>query len=134
MNICSRLSEIEFLKYIESNRSIYWSKTRNEYIKHYPVCEICVREAKVVHHIIPVHIHSGLELSWSNLISLCDNCHFKYGHLENWKSWNPLLTIDQLLIRYDLSYNNLRWIQEKEFRPYTDQDAEKFMDKFLCRT
>jgi 5-methylcytosine-specific restriction endonuclease McrA len=42
-----------------------------------------------VHHIVPVHLAPELELDPENLITLCDKyCHFIFGHLMNYKSWN----------------------------------------------
>ena len=42
-----------------------------------------------VHHIVPVHLAPQLELDPENLITLCDKyCHFIFGHLMNYKSWN----------------------------------------------
>jgi len=42
-----------------------------------------------VHHIVPVHLNPDLELDPENLITLCDKyCHFIFGHLMDYKSWN----------------------------------------------
>ena len=41
-----------------------------------------------VHHIIPRHIDKSLELEWGNLITLCRECHFRFGHFLDWKKYN----------------------------------------------
>lgn len=71
-------------------RSPKWSKVRSDHLKDNPVCEICGSNLKPeVHHIVPVHIDSSKELDTDNLITLCDKyCHFIFGHLMNWKSYN----------------------------------------------
>lgn len=36
-----------------------------------------------------MHVNPDKELDPDNLITLCDNpCHFVFGHLLNYKSWN----------------------------------------------
>lgn len=71
-------------------RSSQWPKVRAEHIKNNPNCAACGRSKKVeVHHIQPYHLRPDLELSFDNLITLCDDpCHFVFGHLMNYKSWN----------------------------------------------
>lgn len=71
-------------------RSPKWSKTRADYLKDNPCCAVCGSCYKPeVHHIIPVHVDASKELDLNNLITLCDKyCHFIFGHLMNWKSYN----------------------------------------------
>jgi 5-methylcytosine-specific restriction endonuclease McrA len=80
-----------FKKYLRyAYRSPKWSSVRKEHLKHNNVCAACGRDKKLeVHHIEPVHLNPDRELDPTNLITLCDNpCHFVFGHLMNYKSWN----------------------------------------------
>ena len=71
-------------------RSPGWSKLREEHIKKQPHCQACgSKKRPEVHHIVPVHLDPSQELNPDNLITLCDKyCHFIFGHLMNYKSWN----------------------------------------------
>lgn len=71
-------------------RSPDWPKLRSEHLKKQPCCMACGSCKKPeVHHIIPVHLDKNKELDPNNLITLCDKyCHFIFGHLMNYKSWN----------------------------------------------
>lgn len=71
-------------------RSYKWSKVRKEHLENNPTCAACGRNKKLeVHHIKPFHLNPELELDPNNLISLCDDpCHFVFGHLMNYQSWN----------------------------------------------
>ena len=77
-------------------RSPRWKAVRNAHIAKNPECAICGRkEGLEVHHIIPFHINPDLELESSNLITLCGKyCHFVFGHLMNWQSWNENIVED----------------------------------------
>lgn len=73
-------------------RSSKWPKVRDTHLKVDPVCNVCgTKEDLNVHHIIPYHIDRSKELDPTNLITLCNNnrCHFTFGHLFNWSSFNP---------------------------------------------
>lgn len=82
----------------EAYRSPKWKSIRTEHLKKYPSCMACgSTKNPEVHHIIPVHIDSDKELDPNNLITLCDKyCHFIFGHLMNWKSWNPDIISDSI--------------------------------------
>lgn len=71
-------------------RSSKWPALRKEHLKKQPCCMACGSCVKPeVHHIIPVHLDSAKELDPDNLITLCDKyCHFVFGHLMHYKSWN----------------------------------------------
>ena len=73
-----------------ATRSPGWSKLRNEHIEKQPYCQACGSYKRPeVHHIVPVHVDPSKELDPDNLITLCDKyCHFIFGHLMNYKSWN----------------------------------------------
>lgn len=64
---------------IERGYDAAWTKLRNNYIKHNPLCECrgpaCKVAARIVHHINPVHLRPDLRLERSNLMSVCDPCH-----------------------------------------------------------
>lgn len=78
----------KFLRF--AYRSPKWSSVRKEHLISQPNCAACGRNKKLeVHHIEPVHINPDRELDPSNLITLCDDpCHFLFGHLMDYKSWN----------------------------------------------
>lgn len=75
----------------EAFRSPKWASVRKEHLIKQSQCTICGSTSKLeVHHIVPVHVDPTKELDADNLITLCDKyCHFIFGHLMNWKSWNP---------------------------------------------
>lgn len=80
-------------------RSSQWPSVRAIILKEQKVCAACGAKKKLeVHHIKPFHLFPDLELSASNLIVLCEgagcNCHFTFGHLLNWKSYNPSVIDD----------------------------------------
>ena len=79
-----------------AERSPKWAEVRKQHIKSNPCCAACGSCNKPeVHHIVPVHVDPSKELDPSNLITLCDKyCHFVFGHLMNWKSWNSNITED----------------------------------------
>ena len=67
-----------------------WRKVRNEFAKQYPNCSVCGASKELeVHHIRPWSLFPDRRYDFSNLISLCDPCHFRFGHWRNWKKWNP---------------------------------------------
>lgn len=74
-------------------RSPQWRALRQRFLRAHPVCEACGRLEKLnVHHIIPVHHRTDLELEWENLLTLCEwptwNCHLRIGHRGNWQSFD----------------------------------------------
>lgn len=78
-------------------RSPKWNKVRAQHLKEQSVCQVCgTIEELNVHHIIPFHIDQSKELDPSNLITLCEynKCHFVFGHLFNWSSYNSNVLID----------------------------------------
>jgi hypothetical protein len=92
-----------------SLRSKLWNKTRIAFIKKNPFCAYCKSITYLqVHHIKPFHIWPELELNPENLVVLCENpninCHFKIGHLEDWKSYNPLV-LKQIYFRNNKPYD-----------------------------
>ena len=78
-------------------RSGQWPKVRNDHLKIDPVCNVCGgKEDLNVHHIVPFHIDKSKELDPNNLITLCNgnSCHFAFGHLYNWSSYNSDVKTD----------------------------------------
>jgi len=78
----------KFLRF--AYRSPKWSSVRKKHLEDNNFCAACGRTKKLeVHHIEPVHLNPDRELDPSNLITLCDDpCHFIFGHLLDYKSWN----------------------------------------------
>jgi 5-methylcytosine-specific restriction enzyme A len=79
------------------DRSPQWRKVRDAHVKNHPNCAVCgTKDELNVHHIVPFHIDNSLELEESNLITLCNKngCHFAFGHLYNWKSYNKNVISD----------------------------------------
>lgn len=78
---------------LKVKRSYKWRSTRNNHLKLNPTCEACGRKTNLtVHHKVPVHIDPTRELDPANLKTLCEfpslNCHFTFGHLGDWASYN----------------------------------------------
>ena len=92
-------------------RSPKWRKVRAEHIEKNPTCAACGRKDGLeVHHIVPYHIDPDKELDPDNLITLCGKyCHFIFGHLMDWKSWNENVVRDSTL-----------YLLAKRKRPYKE--------------
>lgn len=68
-------------KYDSFYQSKEWSLLRNQ--KFYDadgLCELCrkngiIKEAKEVHHIVPIEIDWSKRLDYDNLLALCSDCH-----------------------------------------------------------
>ena len=66
-----------------------WRKARNLHILVEPVCQACGDDKKLqVHHVEPWHLCPERRYDPTNLITLCQPDHFRFGHLRNWKNWN----------------------------------------------
>lgn len=71
------------------SRSGKWSSIRKDHLNIQPHCQACGNYKNLqVHHIIPVSVDRSKELDLENLITLCKTCHFVFGHLMDWNSWN----------------------------------------------
>lgn len=82
-------------------RSSHWPTVRKHHLEQHPACAVCGGTEKVeVHHKQPFHLNPALELDPANLITLCEankggvNCHLHYGHLGNFKAFNPTVESD----------------------------------------
>ena len=84
-------------------RSSKWPAVRAAYLEEHPQCEVCGDETGLqVHHVIPFHVDPKRELDPNNLITLCTgatNCHLMFGHLKNFRSWNPDVRKDAAIWR-----------------------------------
>lgn len=82
-------------EYWGAARSSQWPAVRRNWVRSNPYCAACgtTRELEV-HHVVPFHIEPARELDTSNLITLCDGCHFYLGHLRDWSRHNPLVRED----------------------------------------
>lgn len=76
------------------DRSSQWRTVRDRYANTHPLCAFCGSTAVDVHHIQPFHLFPARELDPDNLVSLCRNHHFIYGHAGDWKAYNPDVMID----------------------------------------
>lgn len=81
------------------HRSSAWKHVSETHLHNNPTCAACGgKEDLTAHHIEPFHVRPDLELSPSNLITLCEgktcNCHLHHGHLGLWRSWNANIRED----------------------------------------
>jgi hypothetical protein len=94
-------TKIEGLPLSNSLRSPKWDSVRKKHLLSQPTCQACGNNKNVsVHHIEPFHLRPDLELDPSNLLSLCEdgpNCHLTWGHLRDWKQYNPQVVKDAAL-------------------------------------
>lgn len=76
-------------------RSSRWPAVRAAFLRRHPRCEVCgTRDGLEVHHVRPYHLFPELELEESNLMTLCRGHHLLFGHLMNWRAWNPVVRTD----------------------------------------
>ena len=77
-------------------RSPKWAAVRAAHLKAHPACEACgQKDGLEVHHIEPFHLRPELELSPTNLLTLCgDPCHIVHGHLMAWARVNRSVVAD----------------------------------------
>ena len=85
-------------------RSSKWSQVRNAFLKKHPFCEVCgINKNLAVHHEKPFNAFPALELLESNLLVLCESagmqCHITFGHLGNYRFYNPTVRQDVKLWR-----------------------------------
>lgn len=81
-------------------RSPRWKSTRVAHLELNDRCLACGgRVSLEVHHLMPYHLAPDLELEPKNLITLCESssrCHWIFGHLLNWRSYNPNAKADAM--------------------------------------
>lgn len=72
-----------------AKRDPRWDKLRDKVVAEAGECQACnSRRNLEAHHKTPVHVWPEGELVEDNLIVLCRDCHFTFGHLRDWSSWN----------------------------------------------
>ncbi|MEI7509758.1 MAG: HNH endonuclease signature motif containing protein [Flavobacterium sp.] len=102
MNLFNMLADVT------SGRSTQWKKIRDKLVKEQPFCSACGSGKKLqVHHIEPFHVNPDKELDTSNMIVLCVNCHFVFGHLMDYSSWN-----------IDVAADSTVYLDKVKKRPY----------------
>mgnify|MGYP001583866311 CR=1 FL=1 len=83
-----------------ARRSPKWEDVRNQFVKEHPNCEVCgTKKGLNAHHKLPFYLNPLLELDPQNLIVLCRDHHFFFGHLMNWKSYNKDVSLDSTMWR-----------------------------------
>lgn len=92
-------------------RSNQWPKVRAEFLKNNPRCAVCGGTSKnEIHHIMIFSKFPELELDERNFINLCESkkkgvtCHQFFGHLGNYKNYNPNVRDDAEI--WNLKLNN----------------------------
>ena len=81
-----------------AQRSSQWQRIRREYHDQNPLCAVCNTRKKIeIHHKHPFHLNPELELDKNNLISLCKEHHFWFGHLGSYQSFNEEVEKDAVL-------------------------------------
>lgn len=83
-------------------RSWQWPRVRAEWLETHDSCAVCGTNKELqVHHVHPYHLQPTMELDAHNLITLCEHnrCHLAFGHLYDWRSWNPDVVRDATIWR-----------------------------------
>jgi 5-methylcytosine-specific restriction endonuclease McrA len=100
--IIEKIEERSSLYYkfnLQNPRSNKWKSVRNNFLERNSECAVCGKtDNLVVHHKLPFHISPEKELDENNFVVLCENkpvnCHFLFGHLMDWKNYNPNIEED----------------------------------------
>jgi 5-methylcytosine-specific restriction endonuclease McrA len=77
---------------IPSTLNIAWNNFKRQFkMRYHPLsCAICDSiDKREFHHIKPFSEDHTLFTDLGNIMILCRNCHFHYGHLGNWQNHNP---------------------------------------------
>lgn len=75
---------------VGAERSPQWPKVRADFLATHGECAVCGSKKDLeAHHVKPFHLRRDLELDPNNLIALCRDHHFLFGHLCSWSSFNP---------------------------------------------
>lgn len=86
------------VSYVEERQSIFqimhaefaWREARGRFIKLQPGCQMCGATKELqVHHVYPWHLFPALRFELHNFVTLCQPCHFRFGHFRDWKGYNP---------------------------------------------
>lgn len=84
------------------DRSSRWPAVRAAHLRRQPRCMVCNRLDDLdVHHKFPISHPGGekMELDAMNLITLCREHHFLFGHGQDWNARNPYVEQDCELMR-----------------------------------
>jgi 5-methylcytosine-specific restriction protein A len=99
----------------EVQRSTRWASVRDAFLEVHNECAVCGGGRFLeVHHIKPYHLFPEKELDIGNLIVLCDSparrCHFVFGHLMDWRCYDPQIRNTARMMRgmIDRSRERLR--------------------------
>jgi len=85
---------------------IEWRRARSLYISGHQECAMCGEKKKLeVHHVLSYARHPDLRYDQGNLVTLCRECHFRFGHGRNWKTNNEGIRELCRLSRENLSAN-----------------------------
>lgn len=82
-------------------RSTKWRGVRDKFLATNPECVACGgKNGLEAHHVEPYHETPSRELDPENLIALCRDCHFTFGHLRDWVSFNKDVRQDAASFRF----------------------------------
>lgn len=93
-----------------------WEEFERKYWKKHPeekYCHICGEKKHVeLHHIVPRHVDQSKIFDEDNLIPLCRACHFRWGHLCNYETYNPNIkedaqTLQKLFVKRKEEYKEI---------------------------
>ena len=80
------------------HRSSGWEAVRDAHLASRPTCAACGGTKLLqVHHVVPFHLATDLELVPSNLVTLCMgdfDCHLRLGHGGSFRCYNPTIVED----------------------------------------
>lgn len=54
-----------------------WTRMRRLHLMAHPYCARCGLAGDEVHHVLPRETHPHLKYDWSNLQTLCSQCHLE---------------------------------------------------------
>src|SRR5436190_1264812 len=88
----------------EHPRSGKWHAVQHAHLAANPGCAVCGKKGtkekpNQVHHCLPFHLYPHLELEPSNLITLCHDHHLTFGHLMDYRAFNPDVRKDAAIWR-----------------------------------
>lgn len=85
-----------------------WEKAAREFLQAHPTCHLCGTKAEIeCHHTLPFHLYPEFELDPTKFMALCRLHHLEWGHLGDWKAWNP-----------DVLDDVAAWAKKRKDRPY----------------
>jgi 5-methylcytosine-specific restriction endonuclease McrA len=98
---------------IDSHLGYKWSRIRRSYISQHPFCERCGLMGECVHHIIPRSKSPQLTYEWSNLMTLCNDCHYqehRMGHPNSYEVGQSPIEKEER----DADYDKLLQLRSKD--------------------